>query len=89
MAERGVEVDHTTVHRRTVKILPILATVMRQRKRPVGQSWRMDGTYMKVGIRSAPTLLKQFGRASFSVAASQRLLNPKPRDSLEPARRMC
>jgi transposase-like protein len=49
MAERGVVVDHTTVHRWAVKMLPILAAVMRRRNRPVGLSWRMDETYVKVG----------------------------------------
>ena len=42
MAERGVFVDHSTVHRWALKILPILALVFRRRKRPVGMSWRMD-----------------------------------------------
>jgi putative transposase len=49
MAERGVFVDHTTVHRWAVKILPMLAAVLRRRKRPVGTSWRMDETYILVG----------------------------------------
>ena len=49
MAERGVEVDHTTVHRWSLKILPVLAKVFRRRKRPVGRSWRMDETYIQVG----------------------------------------
>jgi len=49
MAERGVFVDHATVHRWAIKILPILAAVSRRRKRPVGTSWRMDETYIKVG----------------------------------------
>ena len=35
MAERGVAVDHATVHRWAIKILPVLATVFRRRKRPV------------------------------------------------------
>src|SRR5450755_2318892 len=48
MAERGVFVDHSTVHRWSVKILPVLATAFRKRKRPVGLSWRMDETYIKV-----------------------------------------
>lgn len=48
MAERGVVVDHATVHRWAIKILPVLATVFRRRKRPVGTSWRMDETYIKV-----------------------------------------
>jgi transposase-like protein len=48
MGERGVSVDHATVHRWAVKILPVLAKVLRRRKRPVGTSWRMDETYIKV-----------------------------------------
>ena len=49
MQERGVFVDHATVHRWAIKILPILAAVFRRRKRAVGSSWRMDETYIKVG----------------------------------------
>jgi putative transposase len=48
MAERGVFVDHATVRRWALKIVPMLAKVFRGRKRPVGQSWRMDETYIKV-----------------------------------------
>jgi putative transposase len=48
MAERGVSVDHATVHRWAIKIVPVLAAVFRRRKRPVGKSWRMDETYIKV-----------------------------------------
>ena len=48
MAERGVAVDHTTVHRWAVKMLPVLARMLRRRKRPVGLSWRMDETDVKV-----------------------------------------
>ncbi|MPW18150.1 IS6 family transposase [Paraburkholderia sp. CNPSo 3157] len=48
MAERGIAVDHSTVHRWAVKLLPVLEKSFRRRKRPVGKSWRMDETYMKV-----------------------------------------
>ena len=48
MQERGVFVDHTTVHRWSIKILPVLAKVFRRRKRSVGASWRLDETYIKV-----------------------------------------
>ena len=48
MAERGVAVDHATVHPWALKVLPILAKVFRGRKRPVGRSWRMDETYIKI-----------------------------------------
>ena len=49
MAERGVLVDHSTIHRWAIKILPVLAAVCRRRKFSVGRSWRMDETYVKVG----------------------------------------
>jgi transposase-like protein len=49
MAERGVQVDHTTIHFWAVKILPVLASVFRRPKRPVGASWRVDETYIRVG----------------------------------------
>ena len=49
MAERGVFVDHATIHRWVLKILPVLAKVFRRRKLPVGPSWRVDETYVWVG----------------------------------------
>ena len=48
MQERGVFVDHSTVHRWAMKVLPVLACIFRKRKRPVGSTWRMDETYIKV-----------------------------------------
>jgi putative transposase len=48
MQERGVFVDHSTVHRWALKILPVMALIFRRRKRAVGTSWRMDETYIKV-----------------------------------------
>ncbi len=42
-------VDHSTVHRWALKILPVMALIFRCRKRPVGTScWRLDETYIKV-----------------------------------------
>ena len=38
MAERGVVVDHATIHRWLIKMLPVLATVFRRRERPAGTS---------------------------------------------------
>ena len=49
MAERGMFVDHCTLHRWSIKVLAVLAAVFRRRKRPVGRSWRMDETCVKVG----------------------------------------
>ena len=48
MTERRVFVDHATVHRWAIKILPVMAAVFRRLKRPVGTSWRMEETDIKV-----------------------------------------
>lgn len=48
MAERGIAVDHSTVHRWAIKLLPVLEKAFRRHKRPVGKSWRVDETYVKV-----------------------------------------
>jgi putative transposase len=48
MLERAVSVDHSTVHRWTIKLLPVLEKAFRPRKRAVGRSWRMDETYIRV-----------------------------------------
>jgi transposase-like protein len=51
MQERGVFVDHATVHRWALKRLPMLAAAFRRRQRPVGKSWRLDETYLKFAGR--------------------------------------
>ena len=48
MAERGFEVDHSTVHRWVIKLVPLFEKAFRKHKRPVGRGWRMDETYVKV-----------------------------------------
>lgn len=47
--ERGLQVDHSTVHRWVVEYSPKLEEAFRKRhKRATGASWRMDETYIKV-----------------------------------------
>src|ERR1700704_1589065 len=48
MAERGIAFDHSTVHRWVIKLVPLFEKTFRRHKRPVGKSWRMDETYVKV-----------------------------------------
>jgi transposase-like protein len=48
MEERGVQVDHSTINRWSIRFLPLLEKAFRKYKRPVGVSWRMDETYIKV-----------------------------------------
>jgi hypothetical protein len=51
-----VSVDHSTVHRWVIKLLPVLEKAFRLRKRSVGRSWRMDETYSTPSQRSPPAL---------------------------------
>ena len=46
---RGVEVDHSTIQRWVFKFSPKIEKNMNKRKYKVGDSWRMDETYIKVG----------------------------------------
>ncbi|HEX8896268.1 MAG TPA: IS6 family transposase [Terriglobales bacterium] len=48
IAERGFEVDHSTIHRWVIKLVPLFEKAFGRHKRPVGRSWRMDETYVKV-----------------------------------------
>ena len=48
MQERGVFVDHSSINRWAIRFLPLLEKVFRKHKHPVGGSWRMDETYIKV-----------------------------------------
>lgn len=48
MAERGVNVDHSTLHRWVIRLVPLLDKAFRRHKRPVGRRWRMDETYIKI-----------------------------------------
>ncbi|MBU6529050.1 IS6 family transposase (plasmid) [Methylocystis sp. MJC1] len=49
MLERGVEVDHSNIYRWVQKFTPQLEAAFRKgEKRAVGNSWRMDETYIKV-----------------------------------------
>jgi len=48
MGERGVTVDHSTLNRWVIKYAPEFEKVFRRRQRPVGRSWRLDETYVKI-----------------------------------------
>src|SRR5215813_7431293 len=48
MGERGVAVDHSTLNRWVIKYAPECEKQFRRRQCPVGRSWRMDETYVKI-----------------------------------------
>lgn len=53
MGERGVTVDHSTLNRWVIKYAPEIEKQFRRRQRPVGRSWRLDETYVKIKGKSA------------------------------------
>ena len=48
MAERGLEVDHSTVARWVLKYAPVLNERIRSEMRQPNRSWRVDETYVRV-----------------------------------------
>ena len=48
MAERGISVDHSTIHRWVVHFSPLLLERFNRRKRAVTGKWHADETYIKV-----------------------------------------
>ena len=48
MAIRGAEVDHSTLQRWVKRFVSLIDKRVRQRKKPVNGSWRMDETYIKL-----------------------------------------
>lgn len=42
MAERGIAVEHSKLHRWVIRLVPLLDKAFRRHKRSVGRRWRMD-----------------------------------------------
>jgi IS6 family transposase len=48
LAERGVLVDQSTIHRWVKRFLPLFGEVARHYRHPVGPDWRVDETYARI-----------------------------------------
>ena len=48
LAERGIEVDHVTLHRWVQRFTPLLIDAARPCRHAVGSRWFVDETYVKV-----------------------------------------
>src|ERR671917_494515 len=48
MAERGIEIDHSTINRWVLKYAPELDKRIRPHLKPTNDSWRVDETYIKI-----------------------------------------
>jgi len=66
MAERGIEVDHSSVHRWVGGLVPLFDKAFRRHKRPVGKRWRMDES-LRQGARSWKCLYRAVDKASNTV----------------------
>ena len=53
MAERGINVTHTTIMRWVHQYSPIIETRIRKHVRLTNDSWRMDETYIRIKGKSA------------------------------------
>ena len=53
LAERGVDVDRSTIYPWVRRFLPFLGEAARRYRRPVGGRWRVDGTYRRLNGRWA------------------------------------
>jgi transposase-like protein len=51
LADRGIDVDHVTVHRWVRRFTPLLADAARFGRHRVGDRWHVDETYVKVAGR--------------------------------------
>ncbi|HEX6678377.1 MAG TPA: IS6 family transposase [Actinomycetes bacterium] len=64
LAERGVDVDHTTVYRWVQRFTPLLAEAARPCRHAVGDRWQVDETYVRVAghWRYVYRAIDQFGQ---------------------------
>jgi transposase-like protein len=74
LAERGIEVDHVTVHRWVRRFAPLLADAARFGRHRVGDRWQVDETYVKVVGRWVYPYraVDQFGRVIDVYASTRR-----------------
>jgi transposase-like protein len=70
LAERGIEVDHTTVHRWVQRFTPLLTEAARPCRHAVGDRWQVDETYVKVAVGGATSTARSTssGRSSTCVS---------------------
>ena len=73
MQERGLFVDHSTIQRWVIKLVPVLQEAFRKRKRKqgigaVGKSWRLDETYVKIGGKIVTGIVPWINKATRSTS---------------------
>jgi transposase-like protein len=48
-AERGLTIDRSTIYHWVQRFLPLFTEAARAHRRPVGEKWRVDETYIRLG----------------------------------------
>ena len=48
LAERGIQVDHVTLHRWVQRFTPLFIEAARSHRQPVGRRWHVDETYVRI-----------------------------------------
>ena len=74
LAERGIDVDHVTIHRWVRRFTPLLVDTARFARHRVGDRWHVDETYVKVARRWVYLYraVDQFGQVIDVYAARRR-----------------
>lgn len=84
MEERDVSVDHSSINQWAIRFLTLIEKLARKHKRAVGDSWRMDETYIKIkgvwkylyhAVDKQGKTVDFFLTAKFDMAAPQRFLD--------------
>ena len=69
MAERGLSMAHTTIMRWVQRYAPEFEKRWRRFARTVGQSWRVDETYVKSEASGITCIVPLIGQAGRSISA--------------------
>jgi transposase-like protein len=74
LADRGVEVEHTTIYRWVLRFTPLLPDATLPCRHAVGDRWQVDETYVKVAgqWRYVCRAVDQFGQVIDGFVASRR-----------------
>jgi len=51
MAEHGIYVDQSTLHRWVIRLVPLFDKVFRRHKRVIGRRWIMKEIYIKIKVQ--------------------------------------